>query len=250
MATQLALRVVESQALAYKRLWRASLFSTFVSPVLYLAAMGVGLGSYVERFDFLAFIAPGLLAAQAMQLGFSEASWPVMAGVKWIKNYFAMLATPIGAPDIAVGLIAWIGVRLLLASAIFAVVMTVFGAGSGLGLLLAVPAAVLTGLAYAAPSAAYTARLQDESGLASVMRFVIVPMFLFSGTFFPVEELPNLLEPVAYVIPLWHGVTLCRSLTMGTATFAGSALHVGYLALWVIVGMAFAIRNFKKRMVV
>jgi lipooligosaccharide transport system permease protein len=246
----MVLRVVESQALAYKRLWRASIISTFLSPVLYLAAMGLGLGSLVEGFDYLAFIAPGLLAAQAMQLGFSEASWPVMAGIKWIKNYYAMLATPISAADIAVGLIAWLGVRLLLASAIFAGVMVVFGVGHGLGLLLAVPAAVLTGWAYAAPGAAYTARLQDETGLSTIMRFVIVPMFLFSGTFFPISELPNWLEPVAYVVPLWHGVALCRSLTEGTATLAGSLVHVGYLVLWTVAGTVAATRTFAKRLVV
>src|SRR5688572_7249838 len=191
MATTMELRVVESQALAYKRLWRASLFSTFLSPVLYLAAMGLGLGSLVaevDGVDYLDFIAPGLLAAQAMQLGFSEGSYPVMAGIKWIKNFHAMLATPIGPGDLAVGLVAWMAVRLLMASAIFAVVMIIFGAGRGPGLLLAIPAAVLTGLAYAAPGAAYTATLQDETGLSSIMRFVIVPMFLFSGTFFPISQ--------------------------------------------------------------
>jgi lipooligosaccharide transport system permease protein len=253
VATTMVLRVVESQALAYKRLWRASLFSTFLSPVLYLAAMGLGLGSLVEEVDgvdYLEFLAPGLLAAQAMQLGFGEASWPVMAGIKWIKNYYAMLATPIGPGDIAVGLISWIGVRLFLASAIFTLVMVVFGVGHGLGLVLAIPAAVLTGLAYAAPGAAYTATLKDETGLSSIMRFVIVPMFLFSGTFFPISQLPSWMEPVAYVIPLWHGVALCRSLTLGTATLAGSAVHVGYLALWVVAGTYAATRTFRKRMIV
>ena len=140
--------------------------------------------------------------------------------------------------------------RLFLSSAIFAGVMIVFGAGNGLGLLLAVPAAVLTGLAYAAPGAAYTAGLKDEYALASVMRFVIVPMFLFSGTFFPISQLPDWMEPLAYVIPLWHGVALCRSLTLGTATFAGSAVHVGYLALWAVAGTLVAQRTFSKRLVV
>ena len=250
MSTTMVMRVVESQAVAYRRLWRGSIISTFLSPVLYLAAMGLGLGSLVTGFDYLDFLAPGLLAAQAMQLGFSEASYPVMAGIKWIKNYYAMLATPIGAPDIAVGLVAWIGVRLVMSSVIFAGVMVAFGVGRGLGLLLAIPAAVLTGLAYAAPSAAYTAHLRDEYGLASIMRFVIVPMFLFSGTFFPIDQLPNWLEPLAYVIPLWHGVALCRSLTEGTATFAGSAVHVGYLTLWTVAGTLVAMRTFTRRMVV
>jgi lipooligosaccharide transport system permease protein len=250
VASSTVMRVVESQAVAYKRLWRGSVISTFLSPVLYLAAMGLGLGSLVSGFDYLAFLAPGLLAAQAMQLGFSETSYPVMAGVKWIKGYYAMLATPIGPGDIAVGTIVWVAVRLLMASAIFAGVMVVFGVGSGFGLLLAIPAAVLTGLAYAAPNAAYTATMQDEATIASVLRFVIIPMFLFSGVFFPIEQLPNWLEWIAYLVPLWHGVALCRSLTDGTATLVGSALHVGYLAVVTVAGTFLAIRTFTKRLVV
>jgi lipooligosaccharide transport system permease protein len=246
----MVLRVVESSVQSYKKLWRASLFSTFLSPVLYLAAMGLGLGSLVSGFDYLAFLAPGLLAAQAMQLGFSESSYPVMAGVKWIKNYYAMLATPISAADIALGHVAWVGIRLVGSSAIFALVMVLFGVGRGGVLLLAIPAAVLTGLAYAAPAAAYTATLQDETGLSSIMRFVIVPMFLFSGTFFPIDQLPNWIEWIAYLVPLWHGVALCRSLTLGTATFAGSLVHVAYLALWTVVGTYAATQTFRKRLVI
>jgi lipooligosaccharide transport system permease protein len=258
MAEALVLRVVEAQVAWYKRVWRASLFSTFLSPVLYLAAMGLGLGTMVDSNSspaelggaesFIAFLAPGLLAAQAMQTGFGEGSWPVMAGIKWIKNYHAMLATPIGAADIALGLVVWSGVRLLLASTVFAVVVVLFDAASVLGIVAAIPAAVLTGLAFAAPAAAYTARLEDETGLSSMMRFGIVPMFLFSGTFFPIEELPDWLEPVAYVTPLWHGVALCRSLSLGTATFAGSVVHVAYLALWAGVGTIAATRTFRRRL--
>jgi lipooligosaccharide transport system permease protein len=246
----MVLRVVESQATSYKRLWRSSLIATFLSPVLYLAAMGLGLGSLVDGFDYLAFLAPGLLAAQAMQVGFSETSYPIMAGIKWIKHYYAMLATPIGAADIALGVIAWVGIRVLMASTVFAVVMVAFGAGSGLGLLLAIPAAVLTGLAYAAPSAAYVATFEDDTSIAGIQRFVIVPTFLFSGVFFPIDQLPGWLEPVAFVIPLWHGVALCRSLTEGTATLAGALVHTAYLALWTVAGTLAAIRTFTKRLVV
>ncbi len=259
MAAALVMRVVEAQALQYKRLWRGSLFSTFFSPILYLAAMGLLLGSLVDRNanpvdlegadSFLAFLAPGLLAANAMQLGFSESAWPVMAGIKWIKNYYAMLATPITAADIALGLIVWNGLRLLLASVVFGLVAVAFG-GDPLGMAAAVPAAVLTGLAFAAPTAAFTATLEKEVALPSLMRFVIVPMFLFSGTIFPLDRLPDWLEPIGYITPLWHGVALCRSLSLGTATLAGSALHVAYLALWTVVGAAVATRTFHKRLVV
>jgi lipooligosaccharide transport system permease protein len=260
VAEALALRVVEANFRWYKRTWRASLFSTFFSPVLYLTAMGLGLGLLVDQNaspadldgaeSFIAFLAPGLLAAQAMQVGFGEGAWPVMAGIKWMKNYHAMLATPLRAADIAQGLIAWTACRLLLASAVFALVVMAFGAGSVLGMVAAVPAAVLTGLAFAAPTAAFTATLEDETGLSSLMRFGIVPMFLFSGTFFPIDELPNWLEPLAYITPLWHGVALCRSLSLGTATAVGSLLHIAYLTLWTVAGTIAATRTFRRRLVI
>lgn len=253
-----ALRMMEGCALAYRRTWRGSVFTTVLTPVLFLGAMGLGLGTLVDHgagraalggVGYLDFIAPGLLAAAAMQTAATEATHPVMGGMKWFRTYHAMLATPLGAADIALGQLAWIAVRITVTSAVFVVTIVAFGAARSPGIVLALPAAVLTGMAFAAPIAAYTASLRTEYGLANLMRFGILPLFLFSGTFFPVSQLPAAVRPVAYVTPLWHGVQLCRTLSLGTATAGAAALHVAYLLAWVVAGAVLAVARFRRRLV-
>jgi len=252
-----SLRVTEAGARVYRRTWRGSVISAFLNPVLFLLAMGVGLGQLVDEgsgtatldLPYLTFLAPGLLAATAMQTAAGDASYPVMAGIKWRKTYEAALATPLGVGDLVIGTLMWIGIRLTFVTAVYAVIMTIFGATTiGQG-LLSVPPAVLTGLAFAAPVMAYTARLKRETGLATMFRFGIVPLFLFSGTFFPIEQLPDGIEPFAYLTPLWHGVSLCRGLALGLDFTVHPLLSVGYLALWVAAGGWLAIRFMRKRLV-
>lgn len=205
------LHVVEFNAAVYRRNWRGSAFSSFLQPVLFLAAMGVGLGSFVSRggatvggVSYLEFLAPGLLAAQAMQAASGEAAWPIMGRVKWDKTYFAMLATPLGVGDLLAGEIIWITLRMAMVCTVFFAVMVAFGAVmSPLG-ILAIPAGVLTGLAFAAPIIGYSARLNNDAGFNTLFRFVVTPLFLFSGTFFPVSQLPAFLQPIAYLTPLWQ----------------------------------------------
>jgi lipooligosaccharide transport system permease protein len=229
-----------------------------LNPLLFLTAMGIGLGSLVNRsrtggvqgVDYLVFLAPGLLAAAAMQTGVSESTYPVLGAIKWFKTYWAMLATPLGALDLLVGHLLWITARVLSGSLVYLAVMALFGATQSALALLAVPAAVLTGMAFATPVVAYAATSENEAGFAALFRFGVTPMFLFSGTFFPVSQLPPVLEQVAYVTPLWHGVDLCRSLTLGTATFWMTVLHVAYLTAWLVGGAVLAAAAFRRRLVV
>src|SRR5436190_16076671 len=145
-------RVFEHRLLTYRRTYRASLFSSFVSPVLFLTAMGVGLGGYVSNsaalggVPYLVFLAPGLLAATAMQSASFEATFPIMGGLVWNKIYHAMYATPITPRDIALGNLAWIAARLTFICTVFTVVIVLFGAAASPLVVLAIPAAVLTGL--------------------------------------------------------------------------------------------------------
>jgi lipooligosaccharide transport system permease protein len=219
--------------------------------------MGLGLGSLVNRsagagelggLSYVAFIAPGLLAATAMQTGASEGMWPVMAGIKWIKTYHATLATPIRVVDLISGNLMWVGLRVMMACTAFAAVSMVFGAlPIGRGVLALLPA-LLTGLAFAAPVTAYTASLKDETRLSALMRFGIIPMFLFSGTFFPIQQLPEVLRPVAMVTPLWHGVELCRAIALGRSPELPAPLHVAYLLVLSGIGFVLAIRFLRKRL--
>ena len=254
--TALPLHVFEGQALNYARVWRASVFSNFLNPVLYLAAMGIGLGSLVDRnpsaefggLDYLVWLAPGLLAATGMQSGAGEGSFPIMAGLKWIKTFPAIMNTPVSVTDLLVGLLTWIGVRLLMICMIFAGMLVVFDA-AGIGrAFLAIFPAVLTGLAFAAPMAAFTSWIEDDTGLTMVFRFAIVPLFLFSGTFFPIEQLPDLLEGLAYATPLFHGVELTRSVALGIEAALPLWQHVTYLVALFLLGALVARHNLTKRL--
>lgn len=257
-APALALRSFEYWLFQYKRTWRGSVVSTVLFPVLFLASMGVGLGTLVdssasggvEGHSYLVFLAPGLLAATAMQTGVGESTYPVMGAIKWVKTYHAMLATPLGVVDVLVGHLLYIATRVLFGSAVFLVVMAAFGAvDSPLG-LLTLPAAVLTGLAFSAPAVAYAAVVENDAGFAVLMRFVITPLFLFGGVFYPVSQLPLLLEQLAYLTPLWHGVALSRGLALGTVS-AGAALgHALYLCAWIAGGFWFAVRNYRRRLAI
>lgn len=257
-AAPLALRSFEYWLFQYKRTWRGSVISTILFPVLFLASMGLGLGTLVdsstsggvEGHSYLVFLAPGLLAATAMQTAVGESTYPVMGAIKWVKTYHAMLATPLGVLDVLVGHLLYIGVRVLIGSTIFLAVMTAFGAVDSPLALFTLPAALLTGLAFATPVVAYSAVLENDYGFAVLLRFVVVPLFLFGGVFYPVTQLPPVLEQLAYLTPLWHGVALSRELALGTATAGSTLLHVAYLAVWIVVGFAFAVRNYQRRLAV
>jgi len=256
MATPLAFRVFEAEARVYRRHWRGSLFSTFFSPVLYLLAMGVGLGSLVdanlpggvEGVDYLTFLAPGLLAASAMQTGAGEGTYKVFAGIKWVKTYHARLATPIGVPGLVVGHVMWSAARVAMVSLAFAAAIVLFRIAPLWQSLLAVGPAILVGTAMAAFSTAVTARMKSESGLAMYFRFVVIPMFLFSGAFFPVSQLPDWLEWVAYLTPLFHGVELCRAIIAGTTPLVAPWVSVAYLSAWVIGFTALCLRPFAAKL--
>jgi len=257
MAAPTSLRVLEAGARVYRRTWRGSVISTFMNPILFLLAMGVGLGPLVDEgagtatldLPYLTFLAPGLLAATAMQTAAGDASYPVMAGIKWRKTYDAALSTPLTVADLVVGHLGWITIRLTFVTVVYALIMAAFGATTPVEGMLSVPPAVLTGLAFAAPVMAYTARLKRETGLATMFRFGIVPLFLFSGTFFPIEQLPGAMQPLAYATPLWHGVTLCRGLALGVEFPVHPLVSVAYLAAWVFIGGMLAIRMMRRRLV-
>ena len=255
--TPMPVRALSYWAYQYKRTWRSSITTSFLYPVLYLAAMGVGLGSLVDKHThtvdgvtYLQYLAPGLLAATAMQIGANEAMYPVMGAIKWIRTYFAMLASPLSVDDVLYGHLSWIAVRLLTVSTIYLAVMAVFGAvHSGLA-VFAIPAAVATGMAFAAPIAAFSATQDKDAGFTTLYRFGLIPLFLFSGTFFPVSQLPAWLQPIAYATPLYHGVALCRSLVLGDASWWPSLGNAAYLVALTGVGVVLARRTFARRLVV
>jgi lipooligosaccharide transport system permease protein len=254
-----AARVLEHRARQYRRTFRASIFSSFGTPALFLTAMGFGLGGYVDRnpdaalggFTYLQFLAPGLLASTVMQSASFEATFPILGGLQWMRTFHAMFATPIQARDIALGNIAWITVRLTLIATIFAAFIVLFGASRSPLIILAVPVAVLTGLAFAVPIMAFTATQRTPDRFATLFRFGITPLFLFSGTFFPMESLPEVIRPIAWLSPLWHGVDLCRQLMLGTIGDQPlvAVAHLVVLLALVVGGTLAAFRTMERRLV-
>jgi lipooligosaccharide transport system permease protein len=251
-----AFRSYEFFLLQYRRVWRTTLVTSLVNPTLYLAALGIGLGKLVNRGpgggigggSYLHFVAPGLLAAAAMQIASTESSWPVMGSFRWTRTYYAMNATPLAAPDILAGQQLFVATRVVLSAAAYLVVIAAFGGVESPLAILAVPSALLVGLAFSAPIAALAGWAETESIFNALFRFVVMPMFLFSGTFYPVSRLPEVLQWVAYATPLWHGVELCRDLVLGQTHVLDDLGHAGYLLLWGLVGLGLAVRTHRERL--
>jgi lipooligosaccharide transport system permease protein len=253
----LPVRPLEFFFAQYRRVWRGTAISSVVTPVVYLLAFGFGLGRLVDRttdlpegITYLEFVAPGLLAATAMQIAAFEGSWPVLSAIKWSRQYHAMLATPLRVFDVLVGHQAFIAFRMVMTSSVYLAAIAAFGAvNSPLG-ILAIPVTVLVGLAFAAPIAAWGAYTQTDQSFVAIFRFGILPMFLFSGTFFPIDRLPGVLEVVAHLTPLWHGVDLCRQLTLGDVDPTSASLHLAYLVGFASLGLVAAYLSYRRRLVV
>lgn len=262
MTTAAPLRVFESEYLVYRRTWRGTVISTFLQPLLFLAAIGLILGDQVDQgggdatlpLPYLAFLATGILPAVAMQTGAGDGTWPVMAGIKWRKDYHARIATPITTRDLILGRFSFAAVRLTFVSTVFTLIMVLFGAVDLWPGVLGIPPAVLTGLAFTAPITAYTATVDSEINLANIFRYGIVPLFLFSGVFFPISNLPDWLEPLAALTPLFQGVELVRKLVLpeldGTNVVSTLPMwfHVVYLVTLTVIGTVLAIRFLDRRL--
>lgn len=256
MARAATLRVVEGHARHYRHTWRGSTFSTIMYPVLFLSAMGLGLGSQVGPeaspalggVDYLTWLAPGLLTAAAMQNGAADGSFPVMAGMKWLKTYDAALNTPVRPADLALGNLTWAVARATVSALVYVVIATAFGAMTlGRGLASAVPA-VLTAAGFCAVISALTARLSSEQGMTAVHRFLVMPLFLFAGTFFPVSQLPDGIEPLVWLVPLWHGVELSRALALGTTPTGPWPVHLAVVLGFLAGGVALSLASFRRRL--
>lgn len=253
----LTLRAFRYWSFQYRRTWRGSVAVSVVSPILFLAAMGVGLGTVVDHgsgrtglagVPYLSFIAPGLLASTAMQSAATDASYPVIGAIKWQKQYLAMLATPLRVVDVLRGHVLWILVRTAGVAASYLAIMACFGVLHSARAALAWPAATLLGAAFATPLVAFSAGRERDTAFPVIQRLVIIPLFLFSGAFFPISQLPAGLQYVAKLTPLWHGTELCRSFTLGSATLWPTVAHVGYLLALAALGLLWASRVYERKL--
>jgi lipooligosaccharide transport system permease protein len=249
------LRVVEREARVYRKLWRSSVFSVFVIPIVFLVAMGHGVGGLVDEhrgsvdgISYLHFVTPGLLAGMMMQGAAPTALWTVMAGMKWVRFFHGVVATPVGAADMFGGYVLWNSIRATLGAAGFVIAAALLGGVPSAWGVLAIPAAGLCAMAFSAPLSAFAATQSTDISFGVVMRIVITPLFLFSGTFFPIDQLPGWLQVAARFSPLWHGIELCRAATTGHGDVASVVVHVAVLVAVVVAGWMWGTRSFSRKL--
>jgi lipooligosaccharide transport system permease protein len=248
-AGQARMLVVRS-SLASRSVWLA-IVSGFFEPLFYLAAMGQGLGSLVravagpagQQLSYAAFIGPGLLAASAMNGAVYDATFNFFVKLKYAKLYDAMLATPLGPVDIALGEIGWALIRGGMYAAGFLAVMLAAGLISSLWALLALPAALFVAFAFASVGIAATSFMRSWQDF-DLVQLAVLPMFLFSATFFPLSVYSPALQWLVQAFPLYHAVTLIRGLTTGVVGWSMLG-HVVYFMVMAAVGIVVASSRLK-----
>jgi lipooligosaccharide transport system permease protein len=227
-----------------------------LTPLLYVLALGVGLGSVVNKHGtgqlgvpYLVFVAPAFLTAAALQIAAADSAYPIMAGFKWWRTFHGMAATPLSPAQICNGQLLWVALRLAANSTLYLAIMASFGGARRWWVLLAVPSATLTGIAFGAGVAAMAATIESQgNGFNVLFRFVVTPMFLFSGTFYPISQLPEWGRWLAYISPLWHGTELSRDAAIGGLSGWAVVGHIAYLTLWLAVGLMLAHWRFRVRL--
>lgn len=248
-----ALPVLEHLLVQYRRIWRGSILSTFLLPILFLLGMGLSVGAYVDRSGSLAvpyidFIAPGLLASSVLQLAINESTWPILGAFEWRRMYFAMQASPLRPRDIVGGQELFTLLRSLASAIGFLVAMAIFGTLHSWWTPVTIPVCLLLAASVSLPVMAFSATIRSDNMFSLIYRFAVIPMTLFAGVFFPVSALPAVVRWVAYALPLWHGVELCRAATLGWPETGPAVVHVLYLGVWAVGGYALARRRFGRRL--
>ncbi len=249
-----AVKLVRRNILAYKHHWIA-LVSGFFEPVFYLTAVGFGVGQFIEGvpyegqvLDYASFLAPGMLAASTLNGALFDGFFSPFFKLNWMKTYDGIITTPVNIPDIAIGEMMWALIRGTIYGAGFLLVMLAFGLVHSPWALLALPAVMLSGGALAAGAMILTGVTKEISSLEKVLTLVVFPLFLFSGTFYPVSVYPGFVRPIVHATPLFHSASLLRALTTGLV-HPGTLWHVAYLVGMFIVCSAMAIRLMRRRLV-
>jgi lipooligosaccharide transport system permease protein len=258
MATPGAVRVASWHAAVFRRMWTTNALSSLIQPLLYMLGLGVGVGSLVDRTQrstdvlggasYVAYVAPALMVTTAMTLAAAESLWPIMGGFVWQRSYYGIAATPLGARDIVGGHGLFMAVRCIVASSAVGIVLALFPDARDWGLIAVVFVAALTGVSFAMPLMAFSSLPRHDQGFAAINRFLIIPLFLFGGAFYPVSQLPAWVQVPVKILPLWHGVELARAATLGGLSGASIGVHLAVLIAWALVGTVVAVRLFARRL--
>lgn len=247
----------EWRLIGMRAYWTSIVGSALLTPVLYVIAMGIGLGTLVDKASggvdgvpYLTFVAPGLLVATVVMSAANETMFPVMDGFKWGKLYFARATTAASATQVALGELLAVAIRMAAEATVFWVVLVLLGATSPATSWLMIPITALAGVAFGAPLMAYSATVENEGyQFSMVQRFIVMPMFLFAGTFYPLASMPIYLQWIGWISPMWHGTQLARAVGFGMPLSAGeAAVHVAFLATLAGLGGWLSVRNFTRRL--
>ena len=252
------IRVYSRDWTSFRFVWRTALFGSVAQPLMYLLGVGLGIGELVDGgpggaaalggMSYFAFYATALIATTSMFVLGQEALWPTMDGFTWSQAHQAMIATPLTPRDVALGKGLYYAFRGLFTSGGVAIVLACFADTRSWGLVPAVPVGVLTGLSFAMPIAAWIATRQSDNSFSAILRVGIIPMFLFGGAFYPVDQLPSWLAFVARLTPIWHGIELCRGLVLGGLDMATGLMHLFVLVAFVVAGSVAATITFDRRL--
>jgi lipooligosaccharide transport system permease protein len=238
-------KVLERDILVYRRQW-SIIVSGFFEPVFYLLGIGFGLGTLVGDvgdIPYAAFVAPGLMATTAMNGALMESTFNLFFKLRYAKTFDAILATPLGPSDVAVGEVSWSLTRGLIYAIGFLIVMGLLGLILAPTAILAIPGALLVGLAAASVGMAATTWMRKWQDF-DMVAVVTTPMFLFSGTFFPITVYPEWLRLIVEVTPLYRGVHLLRSFTTGDIG-PGVLVDIAYLSVMSLIGVAITARRLR-----
>lgn len=229
------------------------------NPIIYLVSIGLGIGALVDAntggqgidgVSYIQFVAPALLATAAINALQDEVTFPTMQGFVWDKMFYAMNNTPINSRQIANGIMITAAIRGIFTVIIYELVLLVFGAiplSSALPLFVS---SMIAALAFGAAMLAVTVRIENDDALFAIIgRFVIAPMFLFSGTFYPLDQMPIYLQWIGWISPMWHSTQLGRFLSYGTPLEVWEVImHGGFLAALFTLGMLLAYPKFESRL--
>jgi lipooligosaccharide transport system permease protein len=218
-----ALRVWQRHFKVYTKLYRSSIALNFVEPVLYLAALGLGLGAYVKEINgipYIDFIAPGIIASSAMFAATYECTYGTYVRMEYQKTFDAILATPVNLSDLVAGELMWGASKSVLYGSIIMIVISAFRLVVSPLIVLAIPLLFVSGLIFAEISMIFVAIVPGIDSFNYFYTLFMTPMFLFSGIFFPIDGLPPLVSKLAFFTPLYHLVNICRSFSAGNPSTA------------------------------
>jgi lipooligosaccharide transport system permease protein len=243
-----AFRVWQRHLTVYTKLYKSSIALNFVEPVLYLAALGLGLGAYVKEIKgvpYVNFIAPGIIASSAMFAATYECSYGTFVRMTFQKTFDAILATPVNINDLVAGEMMWGATKSMLYGTIIMIVISAFGLVASPLVVLSIPVLFLSGLIFAEISLIFVAIVPGIDSFNYFYTLLMTPMFLFSGIFFPIDTLPPLVSKIAFFTPLYHLVNVCRASSNGSVAL----LDIAWVAAVVLILAPYPFRLMRRRMI-